>query len=119
MTTTHGLTRTKERTGYNTSTAARFIENAIQRGKMPTAMPTRERRYLQQQEAKEGCNALYYNGFCFIVSTEGYCVTMYPAPKWFGKKPHYDGKERIRNIKRYARNYFDTVNEGVMNYGFC
>ena len=49
--------------------------------------------------------AIAYNNFCYIVSEEGFCVTLYPLPVWFGKKKHFNGKERIRNMKAYARNY--------------
>ena len=50
------------------------------------------------------CDIYHYNNFCYIVNKNGFCVTMYHLPDWFGKKRYYDGKKSIRNIKTYAKN---------------
>ena len=119
MITAHGLLRAEERTGYHTEAATRFVERALQRGKHPQEMPARERKYLIQKEKKEDCNALFYNGFCFIVSMEGVCVTMYQAPKWFGKRDHYIGKKRIRNVKEYVQRCLEYTSERELRNGIC
>ena len=103
MTTLHALQRTYERTGFNIETSERFIHNAIRRGKPADAFCSREREYLQSKESKCGCWTAVYNTFCFIFNDVGDCITMYPLPKWFGKKL-YDGKHEIRNVKKYMRN---------------
>ncbi len=105
MTTTHGLARTKERTGKNERSARKQIKRALERGKSYEAFSSWERKYLEQ-EARDGCKAIAYDGYCYIFSEYGFCVTMYPLPVWFGKKKRFDGKERIRNAKVYARTHF-------------
>ena len=118
MTTYHGIQRTKERTGFNMKTSERFIENAIERGKEAEFFPTRERDYLLQKEEQEGCKALVYNTYCFIIGTDNNCITMYSVPGWFGKKKHHDGKRKIKDIKKYIR-YYDLLGEEDYDYGLC
>lgn len=109
--------------GFRASTAERFAENALARGLHPTDLPSKERNYLEQQEQKAGCIARLYNGCCFIFNTEGTCITMYLAPKWFGRRPYYVGKRRVRDHKKYSKHYDlridtkDINNEEVMAYG--
>ena len=113
MTTYHSIKRTVERTGYNAKASERIIMNAMTRGKNAESFPTREREYLEKTESKgEGCRVIVYNGYCFILRDD-YCITMYPLPKWFGKKQH-DGKRKIRDAKKYMRfnaNYDELDNE--------
>ena len=108
MTTLHALQRTYERTRFDLATSERFILNAIKRGKPADAFRAREREYLQSKEIKYGHWTVVYNFFCFIFSEAGDCITMFPVPKWFGKKL-YDGKQEIRNAKKYIRynNYYE------------
>lgn len=101
MCTYHSIQRANERTRYRGEAAIRFIKNGIERGKTAEDYRQNERKYLANV-AYDNCIAKAYNGFCLIISEEGDCVTLYRLPEWFGKKRHYDGKTRVRNVKRYA-----------------
>ena len=98
----HSLTRAKERLGYNEKNALKQINRAKERGKTAENFTSWEREYLEN-EAGIGTYAIAYNNFCYIIGADGICVTMYALPAWFGKKKHFDGKERIRNAKAYSR----------------
>ena len=102
--TLHSIERAKERMGYNEKNAHRQINRALERGKRAEDFSSWERNYLES-ECGETTVAIAYNGFCYIVSDTGLCLTMYELPAWFGKKKHFDGKEKIRNMKAYSRNY--------------
>lgn len=106
MTTLHSMERTKERVGFKGKTATNFIEKAIIRGKgISDYSSVAERKFLEKQEAKGDCTAIVYNGFCFIVSRNNACLTVYNLPDWFDKKKHYDGKVKIKNTVKYYRYY--------------
>ena len=99
----HSITRAKERTGMkNEKTISKNIALAMQRGKRAKDFTSWERNYLRA-EAYDNCTAIAYNNYCYIVSEDGCCVTMYPLPVWFGRKKRFDGKERIRNYKQYCK----------------
>ena len=107
--TVHGVIRAKDRCNVkNVRSAEKNVTLALQRGKRAEDLTSWEREYLSK-EAHDDCTAIAYNNFCYIVNSAGACVTLYPLPTWFGKKKHFDGKERIRNYKQYCRN----------NSGFC
>ncbi len=101
MCTTHSIERANERTRYSGKSAVRFIENGIARGKRAEKFTQDERDYLANC-GYDNCTAKAYNGYCLIISEDGVCVTLYPLPGWFGKKRHYVGKTRVRNVKRYS-----------------
>ncbi len=101
MCTSHSIQRANERTKFSGKSAIRFIENGIARGKTADDFSSKESIYLAKC-AKGGCTAKAYNGFCLIIGDNGDCVTIYRLPEWFGKKRYYDGKKRVRNIKRYT-----------------
>lgn len=114
----HAQERISERMGFRSATAIRIAENALNRGKSSSDLPFREAAYLQRQENKEGCIARFYNGCCFIFNSEGACITVYLAPKWFGKRTHYVKKERVRDYKKYAQRYAfctDPSDENLMD----
>ena len=104
--TIHSIDRAKERAGINEKKAEKMISLAIERGKTSVDFTSWERNYLQN-EAYDDCVAIAFNGFCYIVNSQGFCVTLYKLPSWFGKKKHYDGKERIRDYKKYCKNNID------------
>lgn len=110
----HSIERVKERIGYNKRNAEKQIERAIARGKTADQFTSWEREYLQG-ECGESTIAIAYDNFCYIVSEVGKCITVYPLPIWFGRKKHFDGKERIRNMKSYSRNHM-SLNE---EYTLC
>lgn len=101
--TVHSIERAKERAGLSEKRASKMIKLAIERGKRAEDFTSWERDYLKG-ECKGDKTAIAYNNFCYIVDEEGFCVTLYPLPAWFGKKKHFNGKERIRNMKVYSRN---------------
>jgi len=98
----HSVNRAKERLGLNEKVARKQISRAVERGKRADQFTSWERSYLEN-EARDDSYAIAYNNYCFIIGQNGSCITMYHLPAWFGKKKHFDGKERIRNAKAYAR----------------
>lgn len=98
----HSIVRAKERLGYNEKNAIKQINRALERGKTADEFASWEKNYLQN-EGSETTYAIAYNNFCYIVGDDGICVTMYALPNWFGKKKHFNGKEKIRNVKAYTR----------------
>ena len=103
MNTLHSYERAKERAGMNKAQAVRFTNLAYERGKTADMMPRREREYMEKKESVAGCRTIYYNDYFFIFSPDGICITLYESPAWFCKKNHYDGKEKIRDVKKYMR----------------
>lgn len=101
--TVHSIERAKERAGLSEKRASKMIKLAIERGKRAEDFTSWERDFLIR-EPSDNCIAVAYNNYCYIVNEEGFCVTLYPLPEWFGKKKHFNGKERIRNMKVYSRN---------------
>lgn len=113
LTTMHSIKRTKERRNIkNKHSATRKIENALNRGKCAEDFSSWERDYLIN-ESKDNCTAIAYDNYCYIVNENGRCVTMYKLPAWFGKKKHFNGKERIRNFKKYSKNMF------INDFAYC
>lgn len=111
VTTQHSFDRSKERQKIkNRRTAERNISLAIQRGKRADDYSSWERDYLRK-EARGKCAALVYNNSCYIISEDGVCVTLFRLPRWFGKKKHFDGKERIRSYKKYCKNNLDFTDK--------
>lgn len=98
MVTLHSIQRAHERTRYKGKAAIRFIENGIERGKTAQEFTQKEREYLESVSHND-CIAKAYNGFCFIITESGICVTLYELPKWFGKRRYYNQKRRIRNVR--------------------
>ena len=108
--TQHGFERAKERLGSNERMIERFIQNAELRGKKPEDFHTRRERDWLKAHGGCGCTAIIYNGYCIILTETNTCVTLYKVPSWFGKRGHYDGKARIRDVARYQR-YRDVYPE--------
>ncbi len=102
--TQHAQEITRKRTGLPERRARRFLENGLGRAKEAEDYSGRQRAYLKWR-GRNGCTALAYNGCCLIRSADGRCVTAYPLPEWFRRRQHYDGKEKIRNVKKYMRLY--------------
>ena len=100
--TIHCIDRAKERAGINEKKAERMVALAMERGKTADAFTSWERNYLKGEETDE-CIAVAFAGFCYLISYSGECITMYPLPAWFGKKKHFNGKERIRDYKKYCK----------------
>ena len=110
----HSVERTIERADMNEKEAMRFISLAIERGKSSREFHSDERSYLESKAHEDGCRAVVYNGYVFILGKHDRCVTMYKLPTWFGKKKNYDGKQKVRNAKKYcAMNRYDDENDYV------
>lgn len=102
MNTNHSFVRAKERAGWNEQQTVRYTGLAIERGSVAEELPKKEREYLSLKDVN-GCKSVYYNNYIYIFTRNGTLVTIYEAPHWFGKKAIYSGKERIRDVKKYAR----------------
>ena len=101
--TLHAIERAKERRNVkNPGAKIKNIELAIARGKRAEDFTSWERSFLYNISTSDHY-AVAYNDFCYIFSHDGYCVTMFPLPIWFGKKKHFNGKERIHNYKKYCK----------------
>ena len=101
--TSHAIQRTQERAVLNIKSAERLISKAVERGKSVEAFWGKEKNYLFKKEMEGKCKVLVYQSYFFILDCMGNCMTMYPAPKWFGKRKYHDGKQKIRKIKKYMR----------------
>ena len=101
--TQHSIERVMERCNLkNRRAAINVIRRAIARGKCADAYNSWERNFLRR-ESCGCCTAVAYNNFCYILNESGSCVTVYPLPHWFGKKKRFDGKTRIRDLKKYNK----------------
>ena len=104
MTSFHSIERAKERLGFNRKYAAGLLERALVRGQIAADFKQKTEKAWMERQAGNGYKAVAYNGCCLIVSPDNVCVTVYPLPKWFGKKKRYDEKnEEIRHFSRYQR----------------
>lgn len=103
----HGFIRTMERADRKEQQALRLIRNAWTRGKtMDQLQLARQKRYVAHFNSLlyDGyTNLRIYCGYLFIFSAGGCLITMHPLPETFGKKSVYDGKTRVRNVKKYTR----------------
>lgn len=105
--TIHGARRAKERQKLkNPRSVEKNVQRALQRGKRAEDCTSWERAFLRT-EARDGCTAVAYNNFCYIINPTGACVTMYPLPEWFGRKKNFGRTAKERNSVRCCRG---TVN---------
>ena len=101
----HSIIRMEQRQGMKEEQAKRQIKNAMHRGKRAEEFSSWEHNYLATLCNSKEVYPVAYNGGCYIFTNEGVCVTMHNLPKWFGKKKRFDGKEKIKNAKKYFNNY--------------
>lgn len=103
ISTLHGAQRVKERRNLkNTRAAEKQFVLALQRSKTADDYASWERNFLLER-CKEDRTAIAYNDFCYIFGHNGACITLFPLPDWFGKRKHFDGKQRIRDYKKYTK----------------
>lgn len=112
----HSIIRMEQRQGMKEEQAKRQIKNAMHRGKRAEDFSSWEYNYLSTLCESKEVYPVAYNGWCYIFNNEGVCVTIYSLPVWFGKKKRFDGKERIKNAKRYfsyyiKNNSYDLIEE--------
>ena len=98
----HSILRTAERANLNQQSAIRMIERAKECGKKSEQFPADERNYMKRLET-EGKTVLYHAGYCFVLGDDFICITMFPVPKWFGKKTKHCGKTYVRRPKKYFK----------------
>ena len=99
----HCLERAKERLGFNEKNAAKEIQRATERGKPAEAFTSWERDFLKNH-SREKKRAVAYNGFCYVIDEEtGFCITVFRLPPWFGRKKSFDGKKKVKNLKKYMK----------------
>jgi hypothetical protein len=111
----HGAQRAKERQNLkNPRSVDKNVRLARARGKRAEDCASWERSFLIQ-ESQDDCTAVAYQDFCYIFNSKGACVTLYPLPVWFGKKKAFHGKERIRNYRRFCRDYTDFTMREILN----
>ena len=106
--TKHSIKRARERASLNRSAASKLFYFAYLMGRTSESMPYRERKYLEDRSSDDKV-AIYYNGYCFIYSMDGVCITMFHAPQWFLNKAYHDGKVNVKNPKRYYAKYAASV----------
>ena len=101
----HSFERAKERFDMKGKKAQRRIDLALERGKRAEDYTTKyERSYLNS--LNRDSVAVAYDNACFIFNEEGRCITVHSLPAWWEKKKRYNGKERIRNAKKYYAKYY-------------
>lgn len=86
----------------NEKAVMKNINRAYLYGKRAEDHTSWERNYLSSK-TRPCMVAVEYNGFCYIFNEYGICVTMYDLPAWFGKKKRFNGKERIRDFRKYEK----------------
>lgn len=103
--TEHVIARAIERTKLNRKKAKRVITLALERGKDVDVSQNDLRNYLKRKPQSKHI-AKEYNGYCYIIEeVDGVQIgiTMFPIPEKILIGSRYDGKIRIRNVKKYAR----------------
>lgn len=82
--TNHGYERICERVKISHKSANRLINTVLEKGKCADDYKSFEKYYLQDA-SKNGCFALTYNNYLFIMNQFYQCVTVFHLPIWFGK----------------------------------
>ena len=104
MMTKHSQLRMKQRMGYRGRTAARVVQNALEKGyTADTAADFRQEFYLRAS-VEHGCTARLYQDHCFIFA-EDTCITVLPRMEVLFHRPVNRGKEHLRNPRRYYKLY--------------
>lgn len=103
----YGLQRTMERLDCHEDQAVRAIKRVWEHGTVMEDLPlAKQRRYLEVRDGRfdDGKTEFrVYREHLFIFSPDGALVTMYPVPKGFSKRPHFIGKQRIRDFRQYEK----------------
>lgn len=83
----HSIERAKERGGLNRKKALKLMELAKKRGITCSDCTWSIDRNFLECRTNDKCIAIAYNGYCFVMDRDTMnCITMYPLPKYFGKK---------------------------------
>lgn len=83
----HSYIRAKQRAGLNRKKAERMIDLARKRGIESNECSWSLDKKFLDRKSDVYTRAVAYNGFCFIFDRNSYeCVTIFPLPKYFGKK---------------------------------
>ncbi len=100
--TCHSQERASQRMKLGSASTRKVIKHGILHGKSAEQYTGRRKSFLEHM-SRNGCRALVYRNYCFIVAEENICITVYKLPAWFNGKSHYSGKEKIRKYKTYMR----------------
>lgn len=88
----------------NSRKANKLVSLAELRGKCAENFASNvEKNFLLRCEKNNKSKAKAYNNFCYIFNEDNVCVTLYKLPSWFMRKKHYNGKEKIKNVKKYIK----------------
>lgn len=106
--TNHSSLRAKQRLGLSATKADRQFALALRYGKSAADFNhSYQSLYLQKREVSARnitTRAYVYDDFCYIFAADcDTCITTFPLPKWFNRGIACDGKERIRNVRKYQR----------------
>ena len=112
----HGLIRTMERTGKDEELAQKKIEDAWCKGfqAKAQALERARRRRKRLGCAEDTLSATYeliYREYLFIFTEDRELITMYRLPRGYFHRHFYDGKQQIRNIRKYSRKYYEDSAE--------
>ncbi|MCL2821522.1 MAG: hypothetical protein FWD38_11985 [Oscillospiraceae bacterium] len=117
MTTYHAVQRTQERAGMSLAKAERFIRNAVKRGLSADSFKSIEYEYLKSYDDEDGSRAVAYNSYCFIVSGDNICITMFALPDWFGKNNKNKKKKKLRDVTKYSLGcLFEEIEEDLSDF---
>ena len=105
MYTRHSIERVMERGNKNIREAIMDINRAFYDGSRIDDFSGRELDYLRRKTDDSAYPVVYRNNI-YIFESDDVCVTMIPAPKWFGSSVRPKGvKPRSFDIHRYLREY--------------
>ena len=99
----HGRQRAKERLDLSDSKTDKRLGRVLRYGKRQDRFShSQQKKYLLSKENHS--RAFVYEDHCYIFDSHtDRCITTYKLPGWFHRGTHYDGKERVRNVRRYNR----------------
>ena len=120
MTTYHAVKRAQERAGMSIGKAERFVRNAVKRGLGADSFKSIEYEYLKSYDNADGCRALAYNSYCFVVSSDDVCITMFALPDWFGKNNKNKKKKKLCDVtKRSLSCLVEDYEDDISDFAFA
>ena len=103
MMTKHSQLRIKQRMGYRGRTAARVVQNALQKGCTADSAPDFPQQFYLRSVTSPGCTARLYQDHCFIFAQDDTCITVLPPPGILRRHPVARGKEHLRHHRQKYR----------------
>ena len=111
LTTYHCIQRGKKRIKTNKKKTYNLAKRALEYGLRYTALKSNTfLAHFLKSKTNDDAFAVAYNNYCFIFSQKTLsCLTVYEIPEYIQKKQYFDGKEHIKNYKKYCRYNFKEV----------